>query len=131
MFKTESTPPIGSYNLEKVQSIEGDLSKVKNNKKIPFGVASTRFIYKNRNNNPNIGPGTYLNQENLKNQTISSKNYKNIPFNSTTTRDDALGETHTTHNPNELRLKSENGPGTYKIDSYYDWNKKSYNIQYV
>lgn len=131
MFKTESTPPIGSYNLEKVQSIEGDLSKVKNNKKIPFGVASTRFIYKNRNNNPNIGPGTYINQENLKNQTISSKNYKNIPFNSTTTRDDVLGETHTTHNPNELRLKSENGPGTYKIDSYYDWNKKSYNIQYV
>lgn len=131
MFKTESTPPIGSYNIERVQSIEGDLNKIKKNSKIPFGAISTRFLYKNRNNNPNIGPGTYLNQENLKNQALSSKNYKNIPFNSTTTRNDVIGETHTTHDPSEIRLKSESGPGRYKIDSYYDWNKKSYNIQYV
>ena len=24
-----------------------------------------------------------------------------------------------------------NGPGQYNLDSYYDWNKKSYNVNFV
>ena len=24
-----------------------------------------------------------------------------------------------------------NGPGSYNMNSYFDWNKKSYNIQYI
>ena len=33
--------------------------------------------------------------------------------------------------PNNKNKKKEIGPGAYRYDSYFDWNKKSYNILFA
>ena len=69
----------------------------------------------NKENNRNIGPGRYY-----KNKKIDMKQ-NNVPFNQSNKR----------FNYEQLYNNKMPGPGTYDINSFDDWNKKSHNILFV
>ena len=123
-FQKDSVPPIGSYHIERYNTIQGDLEKSKENK-VPFGILSKRFNYK-VNQNTFVGPGSYLSQFTPKKHL----NYKIIPFLTLSPRPFELKNQSVQKNPTEIRLSSEIGPGKYKTESFFDWNKKSFNIKY-
>ena len=126
MEETRKQPPIGAYDVEKVNTIE---SKVKNmantSRNLPaFGSSGKRVLFEEQ-----IKKGKYAGHENYSKEEKSfikkeiRQNY--VPFLSNTRRDDI-------DNFERDRLINiggkVGGPGYYKTDSYFDWNKKSYNI---
>jgi hypothetical protein len=106
----ETMPAVGSYNPR--NSIEYNVMQKAHrfNKNIPFNAKEERFIKKVVKDG-HLGPGYYYKEK--------KKEYKKkvlCPI---------------------KKYKSENsfspniGPGQYELESYFDWNKKSYNILFV
>ena len=129
MQEAKKQPPIGAYNVENINTIE---SKVKNNANLykyspPFGTSSKRkYIIDDIKDENNFGVEREDSVEkNEKNKKIENKIHNFAPFLSNTRRDDI-------ENFEKERIKNiggkVGGPGYYKTDSYFDWNKKSYNI---
>jgi hypothetical protein len=113
-----SVPPIGLYNPYIITSIDYN-NKAKINTFVDktvvgFGSQEKKecsFIPKENNNL--VGPGIYYRNPN--------KNIKqnNVPFNKNEKR----------FNYNEQNKNP--GPGSYEINSFEEWNKKSHNILFV
>ena len=115
-----SNPPVGLYNPNIISSMEYNAkSKINpyiDEKIVGFGVQEKKgnsFISKD--NNRGVGPGRYY-----KNRKIDVK--QNIsPFNQSDKRFDY-----------ELMYNNKiPGPGSYEINSFDVWNKKSHNILFV
>ena len=127
MKESRKQPPLGTYDVEKINTIE---SKVKNNaivgKNVPaFGTSSKRILIEGQfNRDKDIGIGDFP-QEKENDDKIKNIRQKYVPFLSNTRRDDM-------DNFEKERISKMGGkiggPGYYKTDSYFDWNKKSYNI---
>ena len=126
MEETRKQPPLGTYDVEKVNTIE---SKVKNaantSRNLPaFGTSGKRVLFDAQiKKGDYIGNDYYSKEENNWIKKEKRQNY--VPFLSNTRRDDV-------ENFEKDRLTNIGGqiggPGYYKTDSYFDWNKKSYNI---
>ena len=126
MEETRKQPPIGAYDVEKVNTIESKVKNVVNtSRNLPaFGSSGKRVLFEEQ-----IKKGKYAGHENYSKEEKSfikkeiRQNY--VPFLSNTRRDDI-------DNFERDRLINiggkVGGPGYYKTDSYFDWNKKSYNI---
>jgi len=127
MKETRKQPPLGTYDVEKINTIE---SKVKHNaitgKNLPaFGTSSKRILIEGQfNRDKDIGIGDFS-QEQKNDDKNKNIRQKFVPFLSNTRRDDM-------DNFEKERISKMGGkiggPGYYKTDSYFDWNKKSYNI---
>lgn len=105
----ETAPSVGQYHPELINSIEYKINKNKKNKAAPFESCNIRF--KNlKEDFPNVGPGSY--------NLVKKYNVKTekAPF---------LVGAKKEVNP---KCGSDVGPGDYISDSYFDWNKKTYNI---
>jgi hypothetical protein len=87
--------------------------KIKKNY-VPFGSQSNKFIQIKNPTGENIGPGSYI-----KNITNINKSNNNIHFHSQRCKN------------KNYSLNNLNLPISYGEDSYFDWHKKSFNIQYV
>ena len=119
MKDNHKKPTIGQYAVEKINTIATNTKKsISVSKNQPgFGSSFKRFyIFKNQINENN-GVGNY----NLK--YPDSKAYQqNAAFLGSAGRNDI----------DDMKKKNIinpiSGPGSYKKDSYFDWNKKSYNI---
>lgn len=86
----------------------------------PFMSRSGRFTnIKECENNTNIGPGSYEVRQNLGN--LYQNNINNAPFNSNQEKNICFS-----NNSN-----SSVSPLEYQKDSYFDWNKKSFNVMFV
>ena len=110
------------------KTIQGDLDKyIITDKKAAFGCTADRFktsSHSKNNNTSHLGPGCYIGQ--IPFQIKTNQCSMNVPFNSTMPKI-AISHKH----KDEQCINNELGPGLYNLDSYYDWNKKSYNIRYV
>ena len=111
--KTEPQgPEIGSFNPGLISTIAYiNRKKVMTNNNNPnVGFSTAIKLEENKENKSNIGPGYYYHPKALKEKQI------NPPF----------------HQSDTKFKKSKNmfgiGPGYYESRSYFDWNKKSYNI---
>lgn len=105
----ETVPSVGQYHPELINSIEYKINKNKKNNAAPFESCNVRF--KNlKEDFPNVGPGAY---NLVKNYNVKTEK---TPF---------LVGAKKELNP---KCDSDVGPGDYIFDSYFDWNKKSYNI---
>ena len=112
-------PSVGQYSPEKFVSIEHDNKKF--NKKNSSNILNNEFkknkdIFKSLNNSKEKKINTFDHRE------IGLKKQK-VPFLSTENRKGF----------EEMEIKDINyivGPGFYLDDSYFDWNKKSYNLLY-
>ena len=126
MEETRKQPPLGTYDVEKVNTIE---SKVKKNvanasKNSPgFGTSGNRVLFEEQLKKDYTGNDDFIIEGKGFIQKEKRQNY--VPFLSNTRRDDI-------DNFEKDRLTNIGGkiggPGYYKTDSYFDWNKKSYNI---
>ena len=121
-------PPVGTYDLEKIYTIN---SKVKNNANLgkyspAFGTSTKRkyIIDDIKDDGESVGVKKKI-EKNEKKDKKEKKVINLAPFLSYTRRDDI-------ENFEKNRIKNFGGkiggPGYYKTDSYFDWNKKSYNI---
>ena len=118
----EKAPPIGLYNPDMAFTID-----YKNKKKV-FETKNNKVAFdstynkkkKNKkiekNDNVNIGPGYYYHEKIIKNLRPSP-------------------QFHLPENESRKKWFSNSncniGPGHYDINNYFDWNKKSFNINFV
>ena len=114
-------PPVGLYNSNILSSMEYNAkSKINpyiDEKIVGFGTQEKKGMsFISKDNNRNIGPGRYY-----KNKNMNMKQ-NNVPFNQSNKRFNY-----------ELEYNNNNipGPGSYDINSFDDWNKKSHNILFV
>ena len=117
-LKDEGTPGVGSYDPDKVQSIAYQNRKKakerKENEKLKIAFDSHMKNEKDINElKSNLGPGIYYKELPVKAPFIRS------PFQSGFERmkDEDVG--------------SGLEPGHYNVKSYFDWNKKTYNVSYL
>ena len=111
--KKDVIPPIGLYNPDMIYTIDYNVKKKNkdNNGKIAFdsGVPKEKKEEKS-----SLGPGYYYREKKIIKKQIMP------PFNQ--------GDIKSKYLDSNQML---NGPGQYNLDSYYDWNKKSYNVNFV
>ena len=125
--KKESKPDFNSYQNQKMIN----LIQTKINSKInpysskhnPFLSGLGRFKIENEQDlRTNVGPGRYNLSKNLGKDY--SKSTIIAPFNSNQEKDKGYGSYI---NENNVLVS----PQEYQQDSYFDWNKKSFNIMFV
>ena len=115
-----STPPVGLYNPNIISSMEYNAkSKINpyiDEKFVGFGSQEKKGMsFISKENNKNIGPGRYY-----KNKKLDMKQ-NSAPFNQSNKR----------FNYEQIYNNKLPGPGSYDINSFDDWNKKSHNILFV
>ena len=119
MSENHKQPIIGQYSVEDINTIATNTKKyVSLSKKHPgFGVATKRFfIFKDQINEEN-GVGKYnLNYPDIK------MYQQNSAFLCGSGKDDVE------NNKKKNSFNQNLGPGVYIKSSYFDWNKKSFNI---
>jgi hypothetical protein len=114
--KKDEVPPIGWYNSDYIHNLSYNVGKKiyrPTMVDVPFNSLKKRFIESKFEYN--IGPGHYFKE--LKDK--ESKDQMLPPFKTS-----------------ERRFKKEKaetdlGPGVYNQTSYFDWNKKTYNINFL
>ena len=119
MKENHKQPNVGQYDVEKINTIESNTKRsISVSKNQPgFGSSFKRFyIFKNQINENN-GVGNY----DLK-YPMNEVYQQNAAFLGTAGRNDI------DDNKKKNIINPFSGPGSYKQDSYFDWNKKSYNI---
>lgn len=113
-------PAVGTYNLDRINSIEYNIAKNASKFSLinaPFNSLSKRFNKDaHTKNSTDLGPGYYYKYQKYKPNPYSHG------FNSS---DNKFGNSSIEGEKNPL------GPGQYNKDSYFDWNKKSFNIQFL
>ena len=117
-MEEEGNPGVGSYDPDKVMTIAYKNRKKakerKENEKLKIAFDSHMKNEKTLNDlKTNLGPGIY---------------YKELPIKAPFIRSPFQSE--------EERMKDENvgsglEPGHYNVKSYFDWNKKTYNVSYL
>ena len=113
-------PPVGFYNPNIVSSLEYEIkSKVNpylDEKNVGFGIQEKKgMAFINQDNNVNVGPGKYF-------RTKKTENKQNMA---------AFNQSNKRFKYDEQSNKYVPGPGSYDINSFEDWNKKSHNILFV
>ena len=113
-----NTPGVGSYEPDKVNSIAYKNRKKakerKENEKLRIAFDSHMKDEKQLNElKSNLGPGIYYKEIPSKSPTIRS------PFQNSVER------------MKDGKVGSGLEPGHYDIGSYFDWNKKTYNVSYL
>ena len=109
-------PPVGQYNSAMIFSIDYNNQKKKlkqaNNKEVAFNSGKSKKVDKVEMSN--LGPGYYYKEK----KTVHKQMFP--PFNQSDRKwkNQYVGEFLT-------------GPGQYNTDSYFNWNKKTYNINFV
>jgi len=114
--KDQGVPPVGAYKNDYINSINYKIEK-KNSKfnsvNAPFLSINKRFKFKSENDE--LGPGKYEIEKKL--GKINDMEF-HPPF---------------LQSDNRFKYDKNltaNGPGAYNQDSYFNWNKKSFNILY-
>ncbi len=118
-------PGVGSYNPDIVLSLGYKVAKNVNkfnNSSAPFNCVEKRFNLKaSAGAAENVGPGQYY-KDNSEKRIVQNLLSNSPPFNTSAER----------KYPNEDRnVFRDNGPGSYNLSSYFDWNKKSFNVQFI
>ena len=113
-------PPVGFYNPNIVSSLEYEIkSKVNpylDERNVGFGIQEKKgMAFINQDNNVNVGPGKYF-------RTKKTENKQNMA---------AFNQSNKRFKYDEQSNKYVPGPGSYDINSFEDWNKKSHNILFV
>ena len=119
MEENHKQPVVGQYSVEKINSIESNTKcSISVSKNQPgFGSSFKRFYIFKDQINENNGVGNY----NIK--YPANKIYQqNAAFLVGAGRNDI------DNNKKKNLINPFSGPGSYNQDSYFDWNKKSYNI---
>ena len=115
-----SNPPVGLYNPNIISSMEYNVkSKINpyiDQKIVGFGVQDKKGdSLISKDNNRSVGPGRYYKSK------IMDLKQNSSPFNQSDKR----------FNYEHMYNNKFPGPGSYEINSFDDWNKKSHNILFV
>lgn len=108
-------PAVGQYNPELIYTIDYKIKK-KKNKTYSEDIAFNSGLSKGKNDlkKSNLGPGYYYKEKKLEVKQLIP------PFNQGEMRKMGF-----------VGKGKKIGPGDYNFDSYFDWNKKTFNVNYV
>ena len=118
----EKKPDFNIYQNDKFINIIQNNVKSKMNpyssENMPFLSGSKRFRLNKSYSSEDIGPGTY----DLFKKGAKTKKFNSViaPFSSNAER-----------KPTYFKLNNKLSPGQYELDSYFDWNKKSFNAMFI
>lgn len=106
-------PPVGTYDPQKTFTIAYNAKKKANEKKFENIAFNTHKEPKNKKNiKSNIGPGFYYKEKPIHQKQIYP------PF-----------------HQSDIKFRTQEGieigPGQYDPRSYFDWNKKTYNLSFI
>lgn len=120
---SKPSPGVGDYNIDIVDSVGYKIAKNVNkfnHSSAPFNSVEKRFKKYSLDLNSNIGPGKYHKDDSSKN-LLKKQMHNSPPFNIGSERKIITEKINTV----------DNGPGAYNLSSYFDWNKKSFNVQFI
>ena len=114
----DQIPPIGTYNPDYIYNLDYKVAKncAKNNlSEAPFNLTKSKPRFENqvKGMSTTLGPGLYFKEQ------IYNERQKKIPFSN--------GERRF----RDASMKFQTSPGQYESSSYFDWNRKTFNILYV
>lgn len=116
--KNDVVPSVGSYDPDIIHNIDYNLHKKVSKVSAvfaPFNSLQRRFNKVKKDKYLlNLGPGYYH-----KESKIIDKFNNGVSFNSTSQRNFDMG------------MKNIVGPAKYNMNSWFDWNKKSFNINFI
>lgn len=109
-------PPVGQYNSDVIFSINyNNIKKIRNNANIPDVAFNSSLNQRlTKTSISNVGPGYYYKEHKIKNKQV----YPAFKSGSKKFIDD-----NNSHN--------FISPGLYNLDSYFDWNKRTYNVNFI
>jgi len=120
-----TSPGVGTYSPEVVVSLGYKVAKNVhkfNNSSAPFNTMERRFQDKNKNSvTENVGPGIYYKDQTEK-KLMMNLIHNSPPFNTSAERK---------YTNEDRNIPGDSGPGSYNLNSYFDWNKKSFNVQFI
>jgi hypothetical protein len=119
----KSSPGVGTYNSEIINSVGYNVAKNVNrfnHSSAPFNSIQKRFKSNSISDTTHLGPGKYYKDDSKKN-ILRNQLSNSPPFNIGSERK-ILAE--------KVKI-IDNGPGSYNLSSYFDWNKKSFNVQFI
>ena len=124
-------PGVGEYNPHIINSIKYNIISKDNkisNLIAPFSSGQEKYLKKSSSTSDILGPGSYFPNINLRNNI-----FKKIENKSHLYKKDEIKKDNIKLFDNQIKLNIENqiGPGTYELQKYTDWNKKSFNVLYV
>ena len=118
----EKKPDFNIYQNDKFINIIQNNVKSKMNpytsENMPFLSGAKRFRLNKSYSSEDIGPGTY----DLFKKGAKTKKFNSViaPFSSNAER-----------KPTYFKLNNKLSPGQYELESYFDWNKKSFNAMFI
>lgn len=124
-------PGVGNYNPHIINSIRYNIISRDNkisNLIAPFYSSQEKYLKKSSSTSDVIGPGSYFPYDNnIKFRKEEDK--KGIYL----IKNDDIRKEKIKYLYNQIKLSIENriGPGTYNLNNYNDWNKKTFNILYA
>ena len=126
-------PGVGDYNPHIINSIKYDIISKDNkvsNLIAPFYSGQEKFLKKSSSISDLIGPGSYFPNINIRNNSFKKEENKkgNHLYKNNGIKKDNIKFLY-----NQMKLNSnmQIGPGSYELNKYNDWNKKSFNALYV
>lgn len=126
-------PGVGDYNPHIVNSIKYDIISKDNkvsNLIAPFSSGQEKFLKKNSSTSDLLGPGSYFPNINIRNNIFKKEENKNGNhlFKNNVVKKDNIRLLY-----NQIKLNEEKqvGPGSYELNKFNDWHKKSFNYLYV
>ena len=129
IIKNEN-PGVGDYNPHIIHTINYDIISKEykmSNIKTPFNSKQERFLKKKASSNDLLGPGKYF----PNNKKIGNSNLKNSQSNKNIGLYKAKGSNNDLikliYEKTKLELGKLVGPGSYNLQNYNEWHKKSFN----
>lgn len=116
--KQKAVPPVGLYNSDLIFSINyNNQKKARQNAKlgdVAFSTSVKKRFSNSQKGNENIGPGYYYREKKIKKKEVGP------PFLASEKKDKG-----------DSKSQFITGPGQYNLDSYFDWNKRTYNVNFI
>ena len=129
IIKNEN-PAVGDYNPHIIYTIHYDILSNENklsNVRTPFNSQQERFVNKNISSNDLLGPGRYFPNDkkigNIKFKT-NQINKKRGLYKSKSSNNEVIKYLY---EKAKLELGKQVGPGSYNLQNYNEWHKKSFN----
>ena len=127
-------PGVGDYNPDIVNSIKYNIISKDNkisNMIAPFSSGQVKFLKKSASTSNLVGPGSYfLCHNNIWNNIIKKEDNKKVNH---YYKNDGMKKDNIKYMYNQMKsnLQRQVGPGSYELQQFNDWNKKSFNYLYI
>ena len=133
ILKNEN-PGVGDYNPHIVNSIKYDIISKDNkvsNLIAPFLSGQEKFLKKSASTSDMLGPGSYFPNIDIRRNILAKKDENKIGNYLFKNIGNKNNDIKMLYNQMKIYLENQVGPGSYQLQNYNEWHKKSFNSLFV